>query len=108
MVLYCADAAAAELSEERLVRDLIYTFQGIDGQFVKFDSKRDGYFATPAAMLSDATHLLVRRIAELGWMYRRVCAYVNACLDAPSVGLVEQSFCGALQQELTDYYRLIA
>lgn len=55
-----------------------------------------------------STRNLIRRICELGWMYKKVCDYITTTLDSPTVGLVEQSFCGTLQQELNDYYRLIA
>ena len=52
---------------------------------------------------------LCARISELGWLYRRVCNYVTRTMDRVGlVGLVEQSFCAAVQAELTDYYRLIA
>ena len=36
-------AAASEIPEARLVRDLIFTFQGIDGTFIKYDRTADMY-----------------------------------------------------------------
>ncbi|KAF2597216.1 hypothetical protein F2Q68_00007134 [Brassica cretica] len=56
-----------EVTEEALVRDVLYACQGIDAKFVKFNSEIDGEY-----------------------------------------GSVGQAFCAALQDELTDYYKLLA
>ena len=102
-------AAIHEVPEARLVRDLIYTFQGIDGTYIKFDAHADAYRVAADAGVTHSNRELCCRIAELGWLYRRVCAFINAAMErSGAVGLVEQSFCAALQVELTDYYRLIA
>ena len=37
------NSAASEIPEARLVRDLIYTFQGIEGSFIKFDRTSDSF-----------------------------------------------------------------
>lgn len=103
-----AENTSFEVPELRLLRDVIYALQGVDGRYIKYDSQRDCYSVVPEVGVPAATRDLIRRICELGWMYRRVCGYVNATLDSKTVGLVEQSFCGALQTELTDYYRLVA
>lgn len=97
-----------EVPEEALLRDIIYTLQGIDGRFVRFDESREAYCVAPGVGVPLPTRRLVLRVTELGWMYRRVSGYVRDTLALPAVGLVEQSFCGALQQELADYYRLVA
>lgn len=51
---------------------------------------------------------LVNKLAELGWLYRKVRKYLDARAGDRALGLVGQSFCAALQQELTEYYRLMA
>jgi hypothetical protein len=144
-----AKNTASEVPEERLLRDVIYTFQGChsflpcpplllqESTGSTSNTTRD-WTVTPSCARSTLfvfmaqtprqagvpapTRNLIRRICELGWMYRKVCEFLTgapappcpsipppaATLDSPSVGLVEQSLCGTLQQELTDYYRLIA
>ncbi|XVF75936.1 hypothetical protein PTKIN_Ptkin13bG0227300 [Pterospermum kingtungense] len=64
-----------EVTEQVLVRDVLYACQGIDGKFVKFDSNLDAY------ALPD----LVK-----------------------GVGTVGQAFFAALQDELSEYYKLLA
>ncbi|KAE8231330.1 hypothetical protein CF326_g3660 [Tilletia indica] len=80
--------------------------------------------------IAQPTRHLIHRIAELGRLYRRISAYAVLTLSAtdqshlnaagvwglPSkspkidqpVGLIKQSLCHFIQQELTEYYRLIA
>ncbi|PSS13785.1 Gamma-tubulin complex component like [Actinidia chinensis var. chinensis] len=70
-----------EVSEEVLVRDVLYACQGIDGKFVKFDKNVDGY-ALPDTSMDR--------------------------FPAEDVGTVGQAFCAALQDELSKYYKLLA
>lgn len=66
---------------------------------------------------------LTSKLAELGWLYHRVQRYIQIRVEDAALGLVGQvrvkprsiitltcakAFCSVLQQELTEYYRLIA
>jgi gamma-tubulin complex component 3 len=35
--------ASYELPESELIKDIVYTFQGIDGKWIKFDPSKDAY-----------------------------------------------------------------
>uniref|UniRef100_A0AAV2KI79 Gamma-tubulin complex component n=1 Tax=Knipowitschia caucasica TaxID=637954 RepID=A0AAV2KI79_KNICA len=70
-----------EVSEASLVRDILYVFQGIDGRFIRIDSK---------VVLSKSLRDLSSRLLDRAF------------------GLVGQSFCAALHQELKEYYRLLS
>ena len=48
------------------------------------------------------------KLAELGWLFRRVQNFLRARAGDKALGLVGQSFCAAVQKELTEYYRLVA
>ena len=54
------------------------------------------------------TRALLRRLAEVGYLYARVETFVNERENAIGVGMIEQSLCHHLQAQLTEYYRLIA
>ncbi|KAL8136209.1 hypothetical protein AgCh_010706 [Apium graveolens] len=100
-----------EVSEEVLVRDVLYVSQGIDGKFVKFDKSVDGYVLGESVRVPRATRIMVRKVCELGWLFRKVKGYVSETvksLAAEDVGTVGQAFCAALQDELTEYYKLLA
>ena len=48
-------------------------------------------------------------LCELGWLYSKVSSHIQACDRAQvSRGLAVQAFSFALQEELHDYYRLLA
>ncbi|KAK5827942.1 Spc98 family-domain-containing protein [Linnemannia elongata] len=97
-----------EVEESVLLRDLIFVFQGIDGKMVKFGAESGTCTIDPSFNISHSTRGLVNRLTELGWLYKKINQYVQKTLKEASAGLVEQSFCSALQHELVDYFRLIA
>ncbi|XP_010534364.1 PREDICTED: gamma-tubulin complex component 3-like [Tarenaya hassleriana] len=100
-----------EVTEEVIVRDVLYACQGIDGKYVKFNSELDGYTVLDSLRVPRATRVLVRKLCELGWLFRKVNTFISGSLDripAGDVGTVEQAFCAALQGELSEYYKLLA
>ncbi|KAF9969800.1 Gamma-tubulin complex component 3 [Actinomortierella ambigua] len=99
---------SAEVEESALLRDLMFVFQGIDGKMVRFDSDSGTCVIDPDANISVSTRSLVTRLSELGWLYKRIDAFVKRTIRDSATGLVGQSFCAALQHELTEYFRLIA
>lgn len=100
-----------EVSEEVLVRDVLYACQGIDGKYVKFDKNVDGYLLNDSVKVPRGTRIIVRKLCELGWLFRKVKGYISESMDrfpAEDVGTVGQAFCAALQDELSEYYKLLA
>ncbi|PIM97651.1 Gamma-tubulin complex, DGRIP91/SPC98 component [Handroanthus impetiginosus] len=100
-----------EVSEVVLVRDVLYACQGIDGKYVKFDEKADAFELPELIKVPRATRIMVRKLCELGWLFRKVKGYITESMDrfpAEDVGTVGQAFCAALQDELSDYYKLLA
>ncbi|GAV63976.1 Spc97_Spc98 domain-containing protein [Cephalotus follicularis] len=100
-----------EVSEEVLVRDVLYACQGIDGKYVKFDANVDGYVLPDLVKVPRATKIMVRKLCELGWLFSKVKGYISESMDrfpAEDVGTVGQAFCAALQDELSEYYKLLA
>lgn len=100
-----------DVSEEVLVRDVLYACQGIDGSYIKHDESVDGYLLSDAIKVPRATRIMVHKLCELGWLFRKVKGYISECMDhfpAEDVGTVGQAFCAALQDELTEYYKLLA
>ncbi|KNC54620.1 gamma tubulin ring complex protein 3 [Thecamonas trahens ATCC 50062] len=96
------------VSENELLRDVIYALQGIDGRVVAFDKRAQAFAVDPRARVKAGQANLVRRVAELGWLYMRVKAFVVQASAAPSLGLVGQALVGALQGELAEYFKLLA
>lgn len=97
-----------EISESELLKDLVYVFQGIEGKWIKFDPYSDSYRISPQSGIPKAICQRVSKLAECGWLHNKIKHYIESCRQLKAVGLVEQSFCAALHQQLTEYYRLIA
>ncbi|KAI8367323.1 Spc98 family-domain-containing protein [Blakeslea trispora] len=100
--------ATLYVSEADLLRDLIFVFQGIDGQYIRYDPQLNDHVFVPGIEVSKSNEEMVFKLAEIGWLYTSVRNFIQQHMDSPSIGLVGQSLCAALQHELTDYYKLIA
>lgn len=98
------------MREPELVRDILYACQGIDGQFLTYEQYRTkgGGFALndKQAGTSGADRVLVLKLAELGWLYRKLRQAVQD--DASMQGSVRRALQAALGNELNDFYRLMA
>ncbi|RAL48519.1 hypothetical protein DM860_005943 [Cuscuta australis] len=100
-----------EVSEEVLVRDVLYACQGIDGRYVKFDRNADGYVLSDLVKAPRAIRTMVRKLCELGWLFKKVNKYNSECMDrfpAEDIGTVGQAFCAVLQDELSEYFKLLS
>uniref|UniRef100_A0A453N9R8 Gamma-tubulin complex component n=1 Tax=Aegilops tauschii subsp. strangulata TaxID=200361 RepID=A0A453N9R8_AEGTS len=103
-----------EVSEATLVRDVLYACQGIDGRYVRYDKASDTYDLPAGVHVPSSTRTLVRKLCEVGWLFRKVRGFVSDNVSrlpshaAAEVGTVAQAFCSALQEELSDYYKLLA
>ena len=67
-----------EISEAALLRDIIYIFQGIEGKVIKFDQANDAYRIDPKLGVPKPVRELVHKVAELGWLYRKIRKYLDA------------------------------
>uniref|UniRef100_W5LGC3 Tubulin gamma complex component 3 n=1 Tax=Astyanax mexicanus TaxID=7994 RepID=W5LGC3_ASTMX len=99
---------SAEISEAALVRDILYVFQGIDGKFIKMCSPENCYKIDSKVPLCKSLRDTSSRLAELGWLHNKVRKYTDSRSLDRAFGLVGQSFCASLHQELKEYYRLLS
>ena len=77
----------------------IYVMQGIDGKYVRYSRRADGFIVDAAVGVPRATRHLCHTLSELGWLFLRVRRYVSEGLDVqnPGMGQVARALCGALQ-----------
>ncbi|XP_017554543.1 gamma-tubulin complex component 3 [Pygocentrus nattereri] len=99
---------SAEISEAALVRDILYVFQGIDGKFIKMCAPENCYKIDSKVPLCKSLRDTSSRLAELGWLHNKVRKYTDSRSLDRAFGLVGQSFCASLHQELKEYYRLLS
>ncbi|XP_035723078.1 gamma-tubulin complex component 3 homolog [Vespa mandarinia] len=94
------------VSEDVLIQDLIYCFQGIEGKFLKLDSNY-GFQIDPVANISSSQKQAVLRLSELGYLYNTLRRSAER-ISAAGIGRVAESFVAVLQKELSEYYKFIA
>lgn len=129
--------STSQLSEAELLRDILYILLGSDGNHVKYHAPTDAFLLLPSLRVDRPQRILVQRVCELGWLYRKVQSYVtdimggaNGALALPSAGAttrrggtaaapttietpaehsgkIEQSFAATLREELNEYIRFI-
>uniref|UniRef100_A0A7N8Y5S8 Tubulin gamma complex component 3 n=1 Tax=Mastacembelus armatus TaxID=205130 RepID=A0A7N8Y5S8_9TELE len=97
-----------DVTEAALVRDILYVFQGIDGKFIKMSAQDNCYKIDSKVVLCKSLRDMSSRLAELGWLHNKVRKYTDARSLDRAFGLVGQSFCASLHQELKEYYRLLS
>ncbi|RUS81826.1 hypothetical protein EGW08_010418, partial [Elysia chlorotica] len=102
------DHVSNKLLEQKLLKDMIYVLQGIEGQWIKFDTTKTAFKVDPGADIPEAFRQSILRYSLCGLHYNKIKAYTNDHNTDKAFGLVGQSFCAALHQELTEYLRLIA
>jgi hypothetical protein len=119
-------------TEKVLLVDLVYVLQGVTGKHIKLDTRSESFVIDPALCVSPCVRDLVLCICELGWLYSKVADFLKKIFVSPSSfaastassaqkiqqsqqsqpqlqqGLVLQAFGFALQEELHDYFRLLA
>ncbi|XP_046887211.1 LOW QUALITY PROTEIN: gamma-tubulin complex component 3 [Hypomesus transpacificus] len=98
----------AEVGELALVRDILYVFQGIDGKFIKMSGADNCYKIDSKVELCKSLRDTSSRLSELGWLHNKIRKYTDARSLDRAFGLVGQSFCASLHQELKEYYRLLS
>lgn len=91
-----------------LLRDVLFAFQGIDGHYVTYSLLEDCFIIQPNLGVSDSIRKMVCELCELGWLYRKVTEFATLQLEDLGSGLTMHSFCRALQNELVEYYSLLA
>ncbi|PRP86999.1 gamma-tubulin complex component 3 [Planoprotostelium fungivorum] len=104
-----------QVSEAVLARDLLFVIQGIDGTYIKYRESENAYSAETRC--TTPVRESISRISEMGFLYRQIRKFLHISSQnryeevsgsGGCVGLVGQSFCSAMEDELNDYSRMIA
>lgn len=79
---YLRKSKFGDVTEEAIVRDLLFVFQGIQGQHIAYSFLEDAFVLAPNTNLSPSTKKLVNELSELGWLYKKVNDWLNRNLEA--------------------------
>ena len=76
-IVYFWGKKKKELSEQALIRDVVYTFQGIDGTYVRWSERARGYVVAPDIGVPANVRSMVGRLCELGYLFRKVTKFIQ-------------------------------
>ncbi|CAL1545342.1 unnamed protein product [Lymnaea stagnalis] len=102
------DRTTHQPTEQGILKDLVYVLQGISGHWIKFDTIADAYKVDNESGIPKVYKQELLKISECGWLYMKIKSYIDHHSTDKAFGLVGQSFCAALNQDLTEYLRLIS
>jgi gamma-tubulin complex component 3 len=105
------EATDGDALELALLRDCLYAFQGIEGRLIKFDPVAEAHILHPSLSLSYGPGALdvVLHVTEMGWLFRKISEFAGRARRSPrEMGVVGQALGHVLEDEITEYYRLMA
>lgn len=94
------------ISEEAFLRDLIYVLQGLEGNLLLFSESEGRYVINGRIRVARPIHCLVEKLGKIGTDYRYLQSQVG--VHRENTGVLRQSFCRAMAQELAEYLKLVA
>lgn len=98
--LRCTDS-----NKKRVLNELLYAIQAIDGPWFYYDSSKDMFLSHNSVALSRSDKILIRRILELGWVFRRIKRFLELKTNC---SFVDQSFTESISEDIRNYYKFIA
>ena len=66
-----------DLSETDIIRDILFSFQGIDGNYISYSKHEDAYVIKPTVSLSDPVKRMVSILCEMGWLFRKLVNFLD-------------------------------
>lgn len=100
--------ASGYVSERDLIREIIFSYQGLNGKIIRADAARDGKYSINSQYNISASQAKIAiRLSNMGWLFNKINKYCIYISKDKSNGHVSQSFASALQEEILEYYRLI-
>ena len=92
------EAVALSINEDtQLLRDCLFLFQGINGQYIRYEPRTGTHIIDPQLQVSVSKKDVVMHCAEMGWLFRKVSAFADRAQSLPDMGLVGQALCFVLQ-----------
>lgn len=99
-----------EQLEKGILKDLLFIIQGIDGQWISYDQRKDVHVISRGLKVSRSVKLIILRISELGWVYRKISAYLKSQQkhSLKEHSYIEQSFRESISADIRNYFKYIS
>ena len=102
------DNTSFSMSQQLLLRDVIFAFQGIDGKYIRYSKSEGAYSIDPKIGIPTPVRVLLMKLSHMGHLFRKVNEIINKSIPRKDLGIVGQSLYFIFQEQLVDYYRLMA
>lgn len=98
----------AHVTEDELLQDLIYCFQGVEGKFLRRETGGFGYVMDPKVTrgITIKHTSLVERLAGVGFFHNQLKYFCDN--TDKNMGTIVQALAAILREELSDHYRTVA
>ena len=93
--------------QKSIVRELLFIFQGVDSRFFIYEQRKGQFYIDPNLELFACKKRMIIKLCQLGWLYNKVQAFLKLQTNTIK-GLIFQSLCYSVKEELNEYFRLIA
>ena len=96
------------ITEKDLINDLMFVFQGINGKYITYDNNKDCFILNQYISFKENIYDIIGELSELGWLCKKLKFYLNFFKEKHIASLYIQSLSYSIQNELNEYYKLIA
>lgn len=96
------------ITEIDIISDLIYVFQGIDGNYISYSLANDCYILNQIFPFKESSIEIINSLSELGWLYRKISISIEVLNKSPFHTQTLQAFIYSIKNELTQYFKLIS
>jgi gamma-tubulin complex component 3 len=103
-------ASSRTVSDQDLLREVVFAFQGLNGKILIQDPDNDNrYMVSAGFVINPSVKELALRLTNLGWLFSRINGFCQrVAKEDTAQGFVLQSFAAVLSEEIVEYYRIIA
>lgn len=85
--------------EIKILIDLLFIFQGINGKYIKYDPRSESYALDPTmkANIPQPVREIILCLCEVGWLFEKISKYTIKVESSEAIGLISQAFAFSLQ-----------
>ncbi|KAM7540599.1 hypothetical protein Aperf_G00000043295 [Anoplocephala perfoliata] len=94
--------------ETELLQEAILTLSGASGSLIQYDPTLDAFVPAPHLTIPPSVQTHVMRISACGWLFNRIRSFVTDTRDDPNSGKVALSLALSIDEQLTEYLRLVS
>ncbi|KAK8811463.1 hypothetical protein WA158_003197 [Blastocystis sp. Blastoise] len=97
-----------EVTDEVIIKDLLYVYNDIDGKYITFDKEKRDYIISPLLHISIPIYNTIQCLLDLARVYRKLKILLDVIPSEDEAGVLKQALYSRGKEELQDYVTLLA